>query len=1124
MPVISAAQRMNIPLVYKNKLKIRKFTSEEGLSQNIVQDILQDSQGFMWFATTGGLNRYDGARFKAYKAVFGDSTGLVNNYINQIVEDKNHRIWIGTSKGLSRLDLKTGRFDNAQHQKGVSNSLSNNWVNALGQDKAGNVWVGTDKGVNKAATNSHFLKFQRYLYAPKGTKKERFFIGAICHDSQGITWVGTSKGLKKIERQAGGKVSFTHYPLAPDSAHHSPESIKSILEDAQGRLWIGTRVGHLYLLDKTRSKVTLFAQDLARVYDLYQDSKQTIWVGTENGLCWVNEKTKKIERFFYPATHLDNITVNCMHEDKSGVLWVGTAGYGLYHIDSKSTKFSTYNISHYTQSPLKENMVWGIFQDKGDRLWLNSAKNGLFHLNRSTGEITNFKHEPANPQSLIHSQTKRIVQAQDGSVWVVTKGGLNKYNEVNQTFERFFIEKKYSRATSVYCLMADKKNALWMTTLGGRIYKLDIRAKKFSQARSKYFGNGWASSIVEDKQGIFWISGRTAIVLYDPKKQQVVEAHRYDSVNTVGLKKNRPLQIFKARSGQLWITTYGDGLAKVVYDKTGQFRLHYYTQKDGLPTNMLYNILEDKQNKLWISTENGIAKFDPVTEKFTNYTPKDGLPNDDFGEGSFFHDPTTDEMFFGGQNGVAAFIPAEVKPNDYIPTVRLTDFQLANESVIPSKDAPLKNTANYTKKIVLTYEQATVFSFEFAALSYASSDRNQYKVKLHGYDKKWRNLGKRNFVTYTGISPGTYHFRVQASNYDGVWNTQGLRVELVILPAWWQTWWFKLGWISFTIFLVVGFYLYRINAIKRQKRVLEETVVLRTKEVVEQKEEIQIQNEELLQQREEITAQHQAIESQNKLLTEKNYHINQSIKAAKTIQEAILPFESKMQDAFQHNYFILYKPKDVVSGDFYWLGNVGNKKILGVIDCTGHGVPGAFMSMIGFTMLNEIVNTQKTDNPADILEQLRIEIRYTLKQDETGRRNGMDAVFIALEALDNQQTKVIFAGAKRPLWYIKPGSATLDTIKGSSVSIGVIYQNKRTIEAHTIICDPNTLFYLSTDGFTDQNNVVRKRFGAANVHNALLKVSHLSLAQQKQDLEETLQIFMEGTEQRDDILLIGVRV
>ncbi|WP_045113908.1 tetratricopeptide repeat protein [Microscilla marina] len=290
----------------------------------------------------------------------------------------------------------------------------------------------------------------------------------------------------------------------------------------------------------------------------------------------------------------------------------------------------------------------------------------------------------------------------------------------------------------------------------------------------------------------------------------------------------------------------------------------------------------------------------------------------------------------------------------------------------------------------------------------------------------------------------------------------------------------------------------------------------RNQEIAEKNHEIVVQNRELHIQQEEIQAQHNAIELRNR-------HITQSIQAAKTIQEAILPQQVRIKQMFAQ-YFVLYRPRDVVSGDFYWAGKVGNTRILGAIDCTGHGVPGAFMSLIGFALLNEIINTKKITNPAEILTMLRLEVKQALKQDETLNRDGMDAGLVAIEDQPDGKVKVDFAGAKRPLWYITKDSDAMQVVEGSRVSIGLTYKNKRAIENNTYILDKGTLLYLSSDGFVDQNKVTRDKFGVKRLTELIYTLSNQDLSEQKQALDEALDEFMAGTEQRDDILLMGVKL
>ncbi|WP_338763609.1 tetratricopeptide repeat protein [Bernardetia sp. ABR2-2B] len=288
--------------------------------------------------------------------------------------------------------------------------------------------------------------------------------------------------------------------------------------------------------------------------------------------------------------------------------------------------------------------------------------------------------------------------------------------------------------------------------------------------------------------------------------------------------------------------------------------------------------------------------------------------------------------------------------------------------------------------------------------------------------------------------------------------------------------------------------------------------------------ELQGLNEELQQNQDEIIAQRDSIESQNQLLEEQHQNIAQSINAAQTIQDAILPYEERMKEELK-DFFLIYRPRDVVSGDFYWLSSQNGKKIVGALDCTGHGVSGAFMSMIGFTLLNEIINTKKVTEPAQILEQLRSDIRIALRQNETGMSNGMDAVFVTIEDdNDSQMKKVTVAGAKCPLWYVNADKNEVEKIKGSNISIGLNYKEVRNFESTTLLLPKGSLLYFGSDGIIDQNDINKKKFGSVRLKEVLEQNTTLSLQEQKQNLENQIDNHMKNTTQRDDILWIGIRV
>lgn len=1133
-PIVLGQDIHNIPFNLRHQFKINQLTSKDGLSQNSTRAILQDQQGFVWLGTNDGLNRYDGKKFKIYVHTPDNPETLSSNSIDHIYETKKGRLWVsGHDRGVSSFDPQTGKFKRFLHKKDVPNTLSDNRIGGIVEDQWGNIWVGTQNGLNRIIPDNN--KVERiFSDSEKAGGLSNSVITRIYKDKRSNLWVSTANKLNLLQVGKDQTVTFKHYPANMDNV--AKKSIKNITvfhEDKQERLWVGAswRAGtnpHIIgTLDRNTGKVKTYKLlKEAFIRTIYQDSNNIVWVGTNAGLYWFNEKSQQFIHFKTDIIQVKDIysaDVLSILEDRSGNLWLGTSGRGIYILDWKSQKFASHKI-FLDQNADKLNVLspWQMAAD-GNDLWMRSQKNRLVLYNTKTNKLTQFQHKATNPNSLSNDLVTSVYKDKKSRIWISTLKGLNLLNKNTKEFKRYMLEDTKAAPLGVF---EDAKGNIFTYLTSEWVYKLNPTTdalEKYVKLPPIRKRKNRINMICVDELGTFWIGTVNGLLIFDPKtKKDTMYGKTSGSYNSI-------LQVYQSKSGQVWLATYGGGLNKVTKDKEGQISFQRYGKKEGLLNEYVYGIQEDIQGNLWMSHEKGIARFNPKKEIFTNYTVLAGVVDGEFNQDAHTQN-AQGQIFFGGTQGISVFYPEKVKNNDFIPPICLIDFQTAHQVSDTLKAPPFRGTVGYTKKIVLTYEQAKTFSFEFMALNYVNAGNNQYKAKLEGYDKKWRYLGTRNFVSYTNIPPNTYTFRVQGSNNDGVWNTKGLSVEIVILPAWWQTWWFRVGWITAIILTVIGIYKVRLASIKRQKNILEQKVVERTREVVKQKEEIasqydaiNAQNEELQQHQEEIMAQRDAIEEKNELLYHQNHQIRQSINAAKTIQEAVLPFDERMHQILGQ-YFVIYRPRDIVSGDFYWLGEVKGKRIIGALDCTGHGIPGAFMSMIGVSLLNEIITAKQIVDPAEILEQLRYYVRHALKQDKTGRRNGMDAAFVTLETTEDEQIKVVFAGAKRPLWYIEKDSTEMQDIKGSSVSIGIIYENNRTVTSQSFVFDKGTLLYLGTDGLSDQNDRDRKKLGNQRLKKLLFENRELPLTRQKQTLNEVLDKHMNDTEQRDDILFMGIRL
>ncbi|MBL4735608.1 MAG: SpoIIE family protein phosphatase, partial [Flavobacteriales bacterium] len=484
-----------------------------------------------------------------------------------------------------------------------------------------------------------------------------------------------------------------------------------------------------------------------------------------------------------------------------------------------------------------------------------------------------------------------------------------------------------------------------------------------------------------------------------------------------------------------------------------------------------------------------------------------------------YHKSANGLMFFGGIEGINVFHPDSIADNEIPPRMVIGKFSVFNREVIHGEDleSRLTKPINYTDTLFLSYKDY-VFSFEFAALHFGIPEKNQYAYQMVGFEKDWNYVGRRRFATYTNLDPGSYTFRVKGSNSDGVWNEEGKSVYIIISPPFWQTWWFRV--LSF-IAVVAGIIIYiklREAALKRQRRVLRERVRIKTKQLRRQKEEIE----------------------------EKNRDITDSIEYASNIQNAILPKKEEMEKALT-DHFVFFAPRDIVSGDFYWFAEKRNKIFIAACDCTGHGVPGAFLSMIGNDLLNQLIIEQDIDDPAEILKQLSNGIKsvFTRKGSKQEAKDGMDMVLVVFDA---KLSKMQCAGAQNSIFIFRKsegggskmeeGSDGLFTmnldeqtrgymyreIKGDRTPIGGRTELDFKFTNHQVELKKEDAIYLFSDGFMDQfGGLKEKKFTKKRFLEMLLRIQIMSMDEQKKTIEKRFLEWQGDFEQIDDVLVVGIK-
>ncbi len=824
------------PVLGNENLEFNRLSLEDGLSQSVVHTMLQDSQGFMWIGTQDGLNRFDGYEFKIFKHDPEDPKSLSNNYILALAEGQDGDIWIGTNGGgLNRLDRETGEFIKYFPEPKDPQSLADSVVCELFVDDDGVVWIGTDSGgLHRYESSTDSFTVFQYNRARQDSLGG-VDVNELFQDEEGRLWVGLADGGLNLFLPESE--TFQRYPVDPeDPAALSGENVATITQDQEGFIWIGTTGAGLNRLDPITNTFLHFKAFPGNVYALanasvnaiHESADGVLWVGTHGGgLQQYDPEQRRFYTYMFdpdnPAS-IVNDSILSIYEDQAGILWFGTFGGGISTFDPYRRKFE-----HVELSPdgLNSSSVWDIIEDRYGVLWIATGGGGLNRYDRSTGEWQYYLPDESDENTISHGTILNLLESRDGTLWVGTfGGGLDAFDPVTESF------KHYETPPLIMEIYEDQDGTLWLGTNGGGLIKLNPDSGKthsylHHSGDPNSISNDSVVTITEDQNGSFWL-GTFAGGLNRFEKETGRFYHYFHNPEVPqSLSNNTVLSVYEAQDGSLWVATTG-GLNRF-NPETETFT--HYREKDGLPSDFVYGILEDGRGNLWLSTNYGISKFNPRTEVFENFDERDGLQSTEFNQGAYYKN-SRGEMFFGGINGFNIFDPTMVKKNDYSPPIVITDFQLFNESVSPLTEPGLEKPISIAREMELSYRD-DFFSFEFASLHYSDPSRNQYAYYLEGLDREWNYVGNRRFAGYTNVPPGDYTFRVRGTNSDGVWNEAGTALNISITPPFWQTWWFRILAGLGIIGLVVGTYRSRTRSSELQRERLKVEVDEKTRELRE---------------------------------------------------------------------------------------------------------------------------------------------------------------------------------------------------------------------------------------------------------------------------------------------------
>lgn len=828
--------------VYTQTISFKHLTAENGLSNNDVNTLIQDRTGFIWFGTEEGLNRYDGYSFKIFRNDPEDSNSVSDNSIRALAEDRHGNLWIGTKKGtVDKFDPVTEKFT---HWEIKSEITEENSILAIYEDSKKNIWIGTYKdGLYKLDLSSNNI--DHWNHNPDDVKSlSHNYILDICEDNAGKIIVGTYNGLNVLNPTLPEN-GFTKYFNDPENSNTLSGNIiwgfsKSTLDP--NVIWIGTykNLSRLNTFDYSFETIEIsnpdnlqFGSASDTVIEEIINGEKIIWTDSYSGLIRLNLSAGSIERFTYdednPNSLIDN-KINKIIKDRSGVIWLATEN-GISYFTPKSTLFN-YEVTNQSYpnilSELKKKNITAISKFSDGRIWIGTS-DGLFLFENT------YKPELKIITEFNGMHIWSLACLDEDELWVGTYGnGLFRYKYNQNKKSNFNLEDPRIRSQSVYynkALLADNKKNIWVGFWGlgtarinpesgeSKLWLTDIHNP---QSLNNF--DVWV--IKQDQFGRIWLGTiGGGVNLFQDKDGGVFRNWTHKLNNKNSLSGNNIYSICEANYSKeindsitiLWIGT-GSGLNKfVVKNKNSnpydfEVEINSFDVSDGLSDNSINSILEDEKGNLWIGTNSGVSFFDVTSNRFTNFTLEDGL------SGSVMNPESALKfdnglMLFGSTKGLNIFNPDKIQQSTYKPTVVITDFQIFNESVKPGENSALKKSIINTEEIIIEHDR-DVFSFEFAALDYNSSQNVKYAYKLDGFDQDWIYSNNRRFVTYTNLDPGTYTFTVKATNADGVWNEEHTSLKLTVKPPWWQTPW---AYISYTILILLGLFIIRRFEINRTR-------------------------------------------------------------------------------------------------------------------------------------------------------------------------------------------------------------------------------------------------------------------------------------------------------------------
>jgi ligand-binding sensor domain-containing protein/serine phosphatase RsbU (regulator of sigma subunit) len=1066
LPVRGSIKQLNEPksvLTAKFRTKdnatrdIQYVDVDQGLHSSFIWSVLIDKKGKLWLGSkSAGVCNIDGA----YQKIYGINEGLSNNVVLDMLEDKDGNIWFATMYGgVSKFDGHV--FTHFTEKEG----MLSNYVTSLAEDFDGNIWFGTYNGLTRYDGTSFF-----HLSTNEGLCNNR--IESLLINIEGSLWAGSDGCINIVKDDSVGYLV--------DICGKSMKTVASLCNDLQGNTWVGTYNG---VFKFTSDSIHLYTEEegisLNAVMSITCDNNGAIWVGTDGGGINVF-KDNKISYINKDNGLISNRISRIVH-DAVGIVYVGTSGGGLVKINN--TRFRHFISDEF----LDFTNVRSFYEDDASNIWMGTYGSGIYKYDGISFTRIYFG------ENVVLNYIENITEDKNGNLWFATfGGGVLRYD--GKSFNLFDKSNGFNNLF-VRSMISDKSGKMWFGTYGGIIVYDGKKLRYITENEGLSHNTVW--SIHEDIDGKIWVGsfGGGMSVIED---DEIMHYTRKE-----GLISN---DIFTAKpdsNGGVWMGTYGGG---AVYFKNDFF--YNYGVDQGVDNNSIRTVVSDHNGKIYLASDNGLFVLDKNKSGdgyyVSKFTKEDGLIGTDFLQNSAFID-SQNGIWWGTGKGLTFMKPENsnyiaAKPELKSLTIndKRIDYRQPHDSILESVHyLGVSAFNNYPLNLELNnnYNHLTFF---FSAIDKTSQHKLRYSYRLLGLNSNWSGPTSETKADYQNLPFGEYKLQVRATCEDGHWSDV-MEYEFIIYPPWWHTWWARVVYILFTFILIFALIKWRTSSLKKRQKELEFEIHQATLEIRNQK---------------------QSVEKQKELIEEKHKEITDSINYAERIQRSFLATRQILDENLR-DYFVFFRPKDIVSGDFYWAAQLKNGNFaFSVADSTGHGVPGAIMSILNISSLEKSIENQT--EPHKILFETRKIIINRLKNDGSveGGKDGMDC---SLLVLNQDKSELTFASANNPVIIIR--DKEILEYRGDKLPVGKHDKDQDSFTLHTLSLKKNDMIYALTDGFPDQFGGPKgKKFMIKSLKELFLTIAHLPVKEQEQQIAREFENWKGTHEQVDDVCVIGVRL